>query len=321
MFKANKIKFLDWITGFIDAEGCFHIKRKTMSNGKIRYYLEFTIKLHIDDEDVLRAICSTLNIGRVVLRPKYNTCNFEVGAEKELRVLIDFLDKYPLIGDKYLDYLNFREVFFLYYDRTNLVSESLKTKIEEIRANHNTKRVSTTLPDGYNRVITDYKLLGFMEGDGSFYIQTKGLTPKFEIELTYAQKPLLMEIRTYLMSKLDFKPSSKDVIKIRDLKAKGNSKPTVRLEITGIDFLHNYFNVYLSKLVFYSRKREDFKTFCVICEKLFNKAYINNEEVKNLLLKLSEEMNGARLSTNKLTDKILTGEVMICRDKETPDSQ
>lgn len=68
------------------------------------------------------------------------------------------------MGDKYLDYLNFREVFFLYFDRTNLVSESLKTKIEEIRANHNTKRVSTTLPDGYKRVITDYKLLGFIEG-------------------------------------------------------------------------------------------------------------------------------------------------------------
>lgn len=291
-----------------------------MSNGKIRYYLEFVIKLHSDDEAVLRALCCNLNIGRVVLRPKYNTCTFEVGAEKELRVLIDFLDKYRLIGDKYLDYLNFREVFFLYFDRPNLVSESLKTKIEEIRANHNTKRVTTTLPDCYKRVITDYKLLGFIEGDGSFFIQKKGLTPKFEIELTYAQKPLLMEIRTYLMSKLDLKSSSKDTIKIRDLKAKGNSKPTVRLEITGIDFLHNYFNVYLSKLVFYSRKGEDFKTFCVICDKLFNKAHINNEEVINLLLKLSEGMNGARLSTNKLTDKTLTDEGMICRDKETPDS-
>ena len=32
-------------------------------------------------------------------------------------------------------------------------------------------------------------------------------------------------------------------------------------------------------------------------------------------------MNGARLSTNKLTDKTLTDEVMICRDEETPDSQ
>src|SRR5438034_1368713 len=173
-----------------------------MSNGKIRYYFEFVIKLHIDDESVLRTICYTLNIGRVVLRPKYNTCSFEVGSEKELRILIDSLDKYPLMGDKYLDYLNFREAFFLYFDRSDLVTESLKTKIEEIRANHNTKRVSTTQPINYKRVITDYKLLGFIEGDGSFIVQTQGLTPKFELELTSAQKPLLIEIRAYLMSKL-----------------------------------------------------------------------------------------------------------------------
>lgn len=79
--------------------------------------------------------------------------------------------------------------------------------------------------------------------------------------------------------------------------------------------------MFLSKLEFYSRKKEDFKTFCFICNKLFSKAHINNEEVKDLLLKLSEGMNGARLSTNKLTGKTLTDKVMICRDEETPDSQ
>jgi len=68
MLKANQIGFLDWIVGFIDAEGCFHIKRKTMPNGKIRYYLEFVIKLHMNDEAVLRAICYTLNIILVLLK-------------------------------------------------------------------------------------------------------------------------------------------------------------------------------------------------------------------------------------------------------------
>jgi len=113
---------------------------------------------------------------------------------------------------------------------------------------------------------------------------------------------------------------SKGGIKIRDRKAKGNSKSSVRLEITGVDFLHNYFNVFLSELEFYSRKKEDFKTFCFICNKLFNKAHINNEEIKDLLVKLSSEMNGARLSTNKLTDKTLTDKDKIWRDEETSDS-
>lgn len=165
-----------------------------MSNGNTRYYFEFVIKLHQDDEAVLNTICHTLNVGRVVLRPKYNTCSFEVGSEKELRILIDLLDKYPLMGDKILDYLNFRKAFFLYFDRSGSVTESLKTEIEEIRANHNTKRVTTALPDNFKRVITDYKLLGLIEGEGSFIVQRQGLIPKFELELTSAQKPLLMEI-------------------------------------------------------------------------------------------------------------------------------
>jgi len=296
-----------------------------MSNGKIRYYFEFVIKLHIDDVAVLRTICHTLGVGRVVLRPKYSTCSFEVGSEKELRTLIDLLDKYQLMGDKYLDYLNFREAFFLYFDRSNLVTESLKTKIEELRANHNTKRVTTTLPSNYTRVITDYKLLGLIEGEGSFIVRTSGLTPIFELELTSAQRPLLIEIYEYLTLRSILIAGilnlpSKGGIKIRDRKAKGNSKSSVRLEITGVDFLHNYFNVFLSELEFYSRKKEDFKTFCFICNKLFNKAHINNEEIKDLLVKLSSEMNGARLSTNKLTDKTLTDKDKIWRDEETSDS-
>lgn len=78
--------------------------------------------------------------------------------------------------------------------------------------------------------------------------------------------------------------------------------------------------MFLSELEFYSRKKEDFKTFCFICNKLFNKAHINNEEIKDLLVKLSSEMNGARLSTNKLTDKTLTDKDKIWRDEETSDS-
>lgn len=286
-----------------------------MSNGKIRYSFEFTIKLHIDDENVLRTICLKLDIGRVVLRPNYSTCSFEVSSEKELRILIKILDEYQLMGDKYLDYLNFREAFFLYFERTDLVTETLKTKIEELRANHNTKRVTTILPLNYKRIITDYKLLGLIEGEGSFFVQTRDLTPKFELELTSAQKPLLIDIYGYLM-RHQTAVYTKGGIKLRDCKAKGNSKPSVRLEITGTSLLHNFFNAYLSKLEFYSRKKEDFKTFCFICEKLYNKAHINNEEVKDLLLKLSKGMNGARLSTNKLTDKTLSDKINISRVEE-----
>ena len=131
------------------AEGCFHIKRKIMSNGKIRYYFEFSIKLHIDHEPLLRAIHNTLDIGRIALRPNYNTCSFEVGSERELRILLDILDKITLMGTKYLDYLSFKRAFFLYFDRSDTITESLIVEIEKIRESHNTKRTEFKMPVEY----------------------------------------------------------------------------------------------------------------------------------------------------------------------------
>jgi hypothetical protein len=275
-----------------------------MSNGKIRYYFEFVIKLHIDSEPLLRSINNTLGIGRIALQTNYNTCSFEVGSEKDLRFLINLIDNTTLMGIKYLDYISFRKAFFLYFDRIGLVTESLIVEIDKIRESHNTKRTEFNMPVEYKCVITDYKLLGLIEGDGSFILQRQGLTPKFELELTSFQKPLLIAIQAYLISNLGFDQSYLNKfrlspIKIRDMKAKSNSKPRVRLEITGVDLLHNYFNMFLSKLKFYSNKEKDFEAFCFICKTLHSKTHINNNQIKDLLLEYSEGMNNARLSTYK----------------------
>nr|ABI15908.1 putative LAGLIDADG endonuclease/maturase [Ophiostoma ips] len=299
--------FIEWFSGFVDAEGCFHIKSKTMSNGNKRYYFEFVIKLHIDNVLLVKFIHETLGIGRIAIRSNSNSCTFEVGSEKDLRILIDLLDKCPLIGAKVLDFLSFKKAFFFYFDRPGLVTDEIIDAIEKIRNNHNTRRTDFKLPLDFKSSITDYKLLGLFEGDGSFVIQTQSLTPKFEIELTEVQKLLLNEIQKYLINYflglgLSLEQLEK-AIKIQDLKAKGNSKATVRLTITGIDFLNNYFNVYLKKLQFFSDKSKDFEIFCTICESLFNKAHINNKEVKNSLLNLAKGMNNARYSTAKNLDE------------------
>ena len=125
-------------------------------------------------------------------------------------------------------------------------------------------------------MITDYKLLGLIEGDGSFFIQKEGLIPKFEFELTSSQKPLLVAIQAYLISNLGLDQSYQGSgrlpsIKVRDLKSKSNSKPTVRLEIMGIDLLHNYFNVFLSKLNFFLIRERILKPFALFVKHCIEK--------------------------------------------------
>lgn len=301
-------EFLAWLVGFIDAEGCFYINRKTMSNGNIRYAFGLKIKLHKDQVDLLKFIHDTLGIGWLE-KSKNNTCCFHVDSERELRHLIGLLDNTTLMGIKYLDYISFKEAFFLYFNRTGLVTESLQVEIEKIRANHNTKRTLFEMPENFKRIITDYKLLGLIEGDGCFFLQKKGLTPRFELELTFSQKPLLVAIKAYLESKFGLSniQDIKGGIRVRDMKAKSNSKPRARLEIIGIDLLHNYFNVFLKNLVFFSSKGKDFEEFVFICETLFKRTHLNNPEIHQLLLNRAGGMNNARLSTNK---KSVTSVVM-----------
>ena len=213
------------------------------------------------------------------------------------------------MGIKHLDYLSFKKAFLLYFDRAGSVTEALQREIELIRANHNTKRTNFKPTEGFKSIITDYKLLGLIEGEGCFFVQKAGLTPRFELELTSAQKPLLTLIIDYLLSKFASLYTtdagnplliSKGGIKLRDTKAKyENGKGGVRLEITGVEFLHRYFNTYLKDLKFYSNKEIDFKEFCFICETLYKKAHIDKPEVKQLLLDRIGGMNKARLSTYK----------------------
>lgn len=67
-----------------------------MPNGNIRYAFGFQIKLHIDDLNVLKLIHETLGIGRLA-NPQNNTASYQVNSEKDLRILLDIFDKYPLL--------------------------------------------------------------------------------------------------------------------------------------------------------------------------------------------------------------------------------
>lgn len=194
----------------------------------------------------------------------------------------------------------------MYFDRETLVSKDIQAKIEKIRANHNTKRTEFTMPIEFNHILTDYKVLGLIEGEGSFFIMKKGLVPRFELELTASQESLLVSMKSYLESKIELFLTENQIsqikrggINIRNCKAKSQGKASVRLEITGVNFLHLFFNAYLREMKFLSKKGLDFETFCEICASLHKKAHLNNEEVAEYLLNLAKGMNNARLTNNK----------------------
>ena len=87
-------------------------------------------------------------------------------------------------------------------------------------------------------------------------------------------------------------------IGIFDFKAKGNSKPTVCLEIHNILLLNNYLIPFLSNFTFLSKKGLDFADFKVICQTIYKGGH-KKSLIRELLIKLSLRMNDFRLSTFK----------------------
>lgn len=297
---------IQWLIGFTEAEGCFKVKPK-YRNGKTNVHsfnFEFEIHLHIDDVKVLKKICDFLGIGKVYERESSKSCSFVVGNEGALRVLIDIFKRYPFNGIKLLDFIDFQEAFFLYFDRPGKLDEELISKILKLKSGMNKGREDFSMPSDHIVKITKYWLLGLIEGEGSFSLSREKLRPSFQLLFTAAQKPLLEEIKRYLISNLGFdrislwKINNSSIIGIFDIKAKGNSKPTVILEIRDVNVLNNYVIPFLSSMSFMSKKAYDFSDFRLICQLLYIGAH-KDSTIKELILRLSLTMNDFRLSTYK----------------------
>ena len=114
----------------------------------------FVIRLHVDDFNVLRYIQDNLNIG-IVTRDG-DECTFVVTHKDGINILISIFDKFTLNTSKYLDYLDFKEAFRLYFAREGVLTDSLKDKILVLKEGMNLSRVHSGMPNNHKIVITKY---------------------------------------------------------------------------------------------------------------------------------------------------------------------
>lgn len=127
--------------------------------------------------------------------------------------------------------------------------------------------------------------------------------PVFCIELTGVQLNVLLKIKEFLEGSLGFdsyslyKLKNSSFITVTTLKARNNSKSSVALTINNVRVLNNYLVPFLDGMIFLTKKGADFKDFKIICGVVYNGAY-RNDEIKEIILKLSYTMNNYRLSTH-----------------------
>ena len=127
-----------WIVGFVDGEGCFHVGIK--QNQKMRLGVqvlpEFTVIQDEIDKQVLHGLKDYFGCG--VVRMNHGTrLSYRVRGQKNLRdQIIPFFEKHKLKTRKNVDFKKFRQVILLMEKGEDRKPEGLE-KIRKIKASMN----------------------------------------------------------------------------------------------------------------------------------------------------------------------------------------
>ena len=120
-----------WITGFVDGEGCFHVSinpHKEMTTG-FQVLPEFTVVQHKRDVQVLHALKSYFGCG-VVRTNHGDRMAYRVRSKEHLlERIVPFFVQHTLKTKKNVDFKKFRHILLLMDKGVHLTDDG----IEEIR--------------------------------------------------------------------------------------------------------------------------------------------------------------------------------------------
>lgn len=171
-----------WITGFVDAEGCFSIRITKSKNTKWKVSTSFEISLHIKDVDILYKIQSFFGVGAVYLRKDRNIAAYKVSKLEYLRdKIIPHFKKYPLISQKSIDFDLWCKVIEIILKKEHLSQSGFLTVLTYCASiNRGTSKKVFFLYPNIKPVIrprvilplnlNPYWVSGFVSGDGGFSI-------------------------------------------------------------------------------------------------------------------------------------------------------
>ena len=128
MSADNQQERLDgnWISGFVDGEGCFHVAINKIPKMTLGWQVlpEFRVVQHVRDIKLLEQIRDTLGMG-VVRRNNVDRYEVRVRNLRELNVLIGYFKKHPLNTKKKNDFKIFKEIIEMMNRKEHLTKEGL----------------------------------------------------------------------------------------------------------------------------------------------------------------------------------------------------
>jgi hypothetical protein len=300
--------FYEWLCGLTDGEGSFYILSK---NNRTTFEFNYQICLHVDDVHMLNFIQNNLVIGKVSITG--NTARFSVTRHKDIEKILDIFTKYPLNSTKLLNFFDFKKAFEL-YTSSKIKGENIVQQINDLKYSMNTHRTVFQMPLDFEPRITSYWLLGFVEGEGSFFVKKDQYKLTFTLTQSTRDLALMESIRDFLYNLpappgaggprpgggVDRQNTDKTSIRISITSDSTNINPISRLTITKLDLIRSAIIPFFSSVTWRSKKFQDFLDWVTIF-KLKERGHHYQEEGINVLNTIISQMNNKRLSTSTET--------------------
>lgn len=127
-----------WIVGFVDGEGCFHVsvnRHKEMTAG-YQILPEFAVVQHERDVQVLYALKAHFRCGVVRKNHEGRMCYRVRGIDHLLKIIIPFFEKHLLKTKKRVDFQKFRKILLKIQRGEHLTQDGIE-EIRDIKAQMN----------------------------------------------------------------------------------------------------------------------------------------------------------------------------------------
>jgi hypothetical protein len=301
-----------WVSGFVDAEGCFSVFVKKSSKLKIGWETQaiFNITIHAKDLNLLTQIKSFFGgIGYIKLYNNQNLVSYNVAKLSDLvNVILPHFNKYYLITQKRGDFILFSSVVDLIKSKEHLSVKGLN-KVLACKASMN-RGLSKFLIESFPGIIPVDRvqfqvsnipdptppgldlplwvdpnwMAGFISGEGSFYVvlsKHKSYKTGYSVLLNFVVGQHSRDL--LLMEKLVEFFGCGRLNQVSD-------KPAVCYLVTDInnivDIIIPFFNKYSVK----GSKNLDYLDFCKIAYLIKDKAHLT-ENGLNQIKELASGMN------------------------------
>ena len=195
--------------------------------------------------------------------------------------------------------MEFSKAFALYFNNSKQDKDTIISLIESIKAGMNSKRKDFSLPASHEFNISGEWLLGFVEGDGSFYYDYSKNTLAFSISQK-GNKELLDAIKAFFVA---LQPSSNPLNKSNDIDWVNiyHSNGMNTLSVRQIDYIQGILIPLFDGYSWHSKKHQDYidwKAIFAILSKGLHYLPAGEAMIKRII----GQMNNNRLSTNEISN-------------------